>query len=40
MFVVVKLDLDKDEKNGFVKVIYCIEVGDMVYINDVIILGN
>lgn len=36
----VKPDLDKDEKNGLVKVIYRIEVGDMVYINDVIISGN
>ncbi|WP_120859684.1 outer membrane protein assembly factor BamA [Helicobacter pylori] len=39
-FAVVKPDLDKDEKNGLVKVIYRIEVGDMVYINDVIISGN
>lgn len=35
-----KPDLDKDEKNGLVKVIYRIEVGDMVHINDVIISGN
>ncbi|WRG77677.1 outer membrane protein assembly factor BamA [Helicobacter pylori] len=39
-FAVVKPDLDKDEKNGLVKVIYRIEVGDMVHINDVIISGN
>ncbi|PUD57328.1 outer membrane protein assembly factor BamA [Helicobacter pylori] len=39
-FAVVKPDLDTDEKNGLVKVIYRIEVGDMVYINDVIISGN
>nr|WP_233705592.1 outer membrane protein assembly factor BamA [Helicobacter cetorum] len=39
-FAVVKPDLDKDEKNGLVKVIYRIQVGDMVYINDVIISGN
>ncbi|WP_198542626.1 outer membrane protein assembly factor BamA [Helicobacter pylori] len=39
-FAVVKPDLDKDEKNGLVKVIYRIEVGDMVYINDIIISGN
>ncbi|WP_259458191.1 outer membrane protein assembly factor BamA [Helicobacter pylori] len=39
-FAVVKPDLDKDEKNGLVKAIYRIEVGDMVYINDVIISGN
>ncbi|WP_121022030.1 outer membrane protein assembly factor BamA [Helicobacter vulpis] len=39
-FAVVKPDLDKDEKNGKVKVIYRIEPGDMVYINDIIISGN
>ncbi|WP_233707312.1 outer membrane protein assembly factor BamA [Helicobacter cetorum] len=39
-FAVVKPDLDKDEKHGLVKVIYRIQVGDMVHINDVIISGN
>ncbi len=39
-FAVVKPDLDKDEKHGKVKVIYRIETGDMVYINDIIISGN
>lgn len=39
-FAVIKPDLDKDQKNGLVKVIYHIEVGDKVYINDVIISGN
>ncbi|BDQ27230.1 Outer membrane protein assembly factor YaeT precursor [Helicobacter heilmannii] len=39
-FAVVKPDLDKDEKHGKVKVIYHIETGDVVYINDIIISGN
>nr|WP_104728700.1 outer membrane protein assembly factor BamA [Helicobacter felis] len=39
-FAVVKPDLDKDEKHGKVKVIYRIETGDLVYINDIIISGN
>ncbi|GMB96401.1 Protective surface antigen D15 [Helicobacter sp. NHP22-001] len=39
-FAVVKPDLDKDEKHGKVKVIYRIQTGDMVYINDIIISGN
>ncbi|WP_205589480.1 MULTISPECIES: outer membrane protein assembly factor BamA [Helicobacter] len=39
-FAVVKPDLDKDEQHGKVKVIYRIETGDMVYINDIIISGN
>ncbi len=39
-FAVVKPDLDKDEKHGTVKIIYHIETGDMVYINDIIISGN
>ncbi|PAF47869.1 outer membrane protein assembly factor BamA [Helicobacter sp. 12S02634-8] len=39
-FAVVKPDLDKDEADGSVKVIYHIQVGDKVHISDVIISGN
>ncbi|PAF44870.1 outer membrane protein assembly factor BamA [Helicobacter sp. 11S02596-1] len=39
-FAVVKPDLDKNEADGNVKVIYHIQVGDKVHINDVIISGN
>ncbi|PAF49640.1 outer membrane protein assembly factor BamA [Helicobacter sp. 12S02232-10] len=39
-FAVVKPDLDKNEAKGTVKVIYHIQVGEKVHINDVIISGN
>ena len=39
-FAVVNPDLDKDEKDGKVKIIYRIQVGQKVKINDVIITGN
>ncbi|PAF43097.1 outer membrane protein assembly factor BamA [Helicobacter sp. 11S03491-1] len=39
-FAVIKPDLDKNETSGKVKVIYHIQVGQKVYINDVLISGN
>lgn len=39
-FAQVNPDMDKDEKNAKVKVIYHIQVGQKVQINDVIITGN
>lgn len=39
-FAMVNPDLDKDEANGSVKIIYHIQVGQKVKINDVIVTGN
>lgn len=39
-FAVVSPDLDKNEKEGTVKVIYRIQVGQKVHIGDVIVTGN
>ena len=39
-FAQVRPDLDKDEANGKVKVLYHIQAGNKVYISDVLISGN